>query len=294
MNNCKGTKILLLLFILNTTLSFTQEKKEKSKEGWSKKGNISFLFNQSAFSDWVAGGQNNIAGNIGINYEFNYVKGNTTWNNKIIASYGLTKSKNTDFEKKTDDRFEFNSVVGIKAQNYWYYSVFVNFKTQFTKGYVYGKDINNTEVRTEYTNVMSPGYLSFGPGMLWEKNSNLKFNITPATGKLVFVNKDFTLPNGAYFGVEEGESTRFEFGLNASGYTKLNIMENVSIENILNLYANYLENVQNVDIDYTMNIVMKINKYLSTTFIFQTIYDDNAFKGFQIREVFGLGINYNF
>ncbi|WP_456462009.1 DUF3078 domain-containing protein [Lutibacter sp.] len=287
-------QILLLLFVLSFTLAFAQEKKEKPKEGWIKKGNISFLFNQSAFSDWVAGGQNNIAGNLGLNYDFNYVKGNTTWNNKILASYGLTKSKNTDFEKKTDDRFEFNSLVGIKAKNYWYYSAFLNFKTQFTKGYVYGKDINNTETRTEYTNLMSPAYLSFGPGMLWEKNSNLKFNIAPATGKLVFVNKDFTLPNGAYFGVEEGESTRFEFGFNASGYAKLNIMENVSLENILNLYANYLEDIQNVDIDYTMNIVMKINKYLSTTFMFQTIYDDNAFKGFQIREVFGVGINYNF
>ncbi|MCF6166952.1 DUF3078 domain-containing protein [Lutibacter sp.] len=287
-------QILLLLFVVSSTLTFAQEKKEKPKEGWSKKGNISFLFNQSAFSDWVAGGQNNIAGNLGINYDFNYVKGNTTWNNKILASYGLTKSKNTDFEKKTDDRFEFNSLVGIKAKNYWFYSVFLNFRTQFTKGYVYGKDANNTETRTEYTNFMSPAYLTFGPGMLWEKNSNLKFNMAPATGKLVFVNKDFTLPNGAYFGVEEGESTRFEFGFNASGYAKLNIMENVSIENILNLYANYLEDIQNVDIDYTMNIVMKINKYLSTTFMFQTVYDDNAFKGFQIREVFGVGINYNF
>jgi hypothetical protein len=57
-------------------------------------------------------------------------------------------------------------------------------------------------------------------------------------------------------------------------------MENVSIENILNLYSNYLDNRQNADIDYTFNIVMKVNKYLSPIFAFQTIYDDNAFSGF--------------
>ena len=28
--------------------------------------------------------------------------------------------------------------------------------------------------------------------------------------------------------------------------------------------------------------------------LFQTIYDDNAYEGFQIREVFGLGFNYEF
>lgn len=70
-------------------------------------------------------------------------------------------------------------------------------------------------------------------------------------------------------------------------------MENITMENILSLYSNYLENPKNVDLDYTMNLVFKINKYLSTNLSVQTIYDDDAFSGFQIREVFGLGINVN-
>jgi hypothetical protein len=286
-------KSILLLVLLNSIIALAQDK-EVPKDGWTKKGNISLLFNQSAFSDWVAGGENNIAGNLGINYDFNYLKGNVTWDNKIIASYGLTKSKNSEFEKKTDDRFEFNSLLGKKASGYWYYSGFVNFKTQFTKGYVYSKDANGKEIRTEYTNFMSPANLSFGPGMLWKKSDNFKINLAPATGKLVIVDKDFTLPNDAYFGVEQGKSTRFEFGFNASAYAKVTLMENVSMENILNVYANYLEDPQNMDLDYTMNLVMTINKYLSANLTFQTIYDDNAFEGFQVREVFGVGINYGF
>jgi hypothetical protein len=71
-------------------------------------------------------------------------------------------------------------------------------------------------------------------------------------------------------------------------------MENITAENILSLYTNYLEDPQNVDLDYTLNIVMKINKTLSTNIAFQTIYDDNAFRGFQVREVIGLGVNYGF
>jgi hypothetical protein len=71
-------------------------------------------------------------------------------------------------------------------------------------------------------------------------------------------------------------------------------MENVSVENTLNLYSNYLEEAQNVDIDYQLNIVMKINKYLSTNFAFQALYDDNAFKGFQTKQVIGVGVNYGF
>ena len=66
------------------------------------------------------------------------------------------------------------------------------------------------------------------------------------------------------------------------------------MENILNLYSNYNEDAQNVDVDYTLNVNMKVNKYLTTTFAFQTIYDDNAFAGFQTRQIIGLGVNYNF
>lgn len=286
-------ELLLLTFLFMIGFSFAQEINEPEKN-WVKKGNISFLFNQSAFSNWVVGGDNNIAGNLNLNYDFNYRKEKLSWDNKILASYGLTKSKNSEFEKKTDDRFEFNSILGINAEGYWYYSGFLNFKTQFTKGYIYGKDLNGKETRNEYTNFMSPANLSVGPGMLWKKSDNFKFNLAPATVKLIIVDKDFTLPSDAYFGVEQGKSTRFELGFNASAYAKVELMQNVSMENMLNLYANYLENPQNIDLDYTMNLVMKVNSYLSANVTFQTIYDDNAFKGFQVREVFGLGVNYTF
>lgn len=263
---------------------------------WKAKGNFSVLFNQSTFDNWVAGGENNISGNLGLNYDINYNKADWNWDNKIIASYGLVKTRTSSFAKKTDDRLEISSLLGkkFKPESKWYYSAFLNFKTQFTKGYVYDKDINGAEIRNEFTNFFSPAYLSFGPGLLWKKDDNLKFNLAPATSKLTFVDKSFTLPEEAYFGVEEGESMRYELGFNASAYYKFGVVANVTFENILNLYTNYLEETQNVDMDYQLNVVMKINKFLSTNISFQTIYDDNAFRGLQIRQVFGVSANYIF
>ena len=109
-------------------------------EGWKSKGNVSLLFNQSSFSNWVAGGENNLSGTAGINYDFNYKKKDITWDNKVLASYGLIQSRNAPYEKKTDDRFEFNSILGKKAFGEWYYSFFLNFRTQFTRGYKYEND----------------------------------------------------------------------------------------------------------------------------------------------------------
>ena len=265
------------------TINAQENKKEASKNGWKKGGNISFLFNQSAFNNWLAGGANNISGTLGINYDFNYTKGDWTWDNKLLASYGLTKIKKEDIQK-TDDRLEFNSLVGKKASGYWYYSAFLNFKTQMSSTNVDG-------VQTSH--FFSPAYFQFGPGMLWKKSDNLKVNFAPATSKLIVVHSHLT-DFGPAFGIKQGESSRYELGAAVNAYYKLDIMKNISVENILNLYSNYLEDFQNVDIDYTVNVVMKVNKYISANLSMQAIYDDNAYEGFQTKEVFGLGINYGF
>lgn len=261
---------------------------------WKKKGNASFLFNQSTFDNWLAGGENNISGNIGINYDINYEKDEWTWDNKFIASYGIVKTRTSSFAKKTDDRLEINSILGKEITKRWFYSAFLNFRTQFTKGYNYSENEDGAEIREEYTNFLSPGYLLIGPGFMYKKDDNFKINLSPLTSKFTFVDKNFTLPEEAYFGVEEGESMRYELGFNASVYYKLDVIANVNFENILNLYSNYLEDPQNVDINYQLNIIMKINQYLTTNLSFQTIYDDNAFKGFQLRQVFGVAVNYGF
>ncbi|BDU24293.1 DUF3078 domain-containing protein [Flavobacterium sp. GSB-24] len=273
-------------------------------EGWKAKGTVSLLLNQSSFNNWIAGGEDSFSGTLGINYDFNYKKDDVTWDNKILASYGLLQTKNTDFGKKTDDRLEFNSIVGKRAFGEWYYSFFLNFRTQFTTGYIYGQDANGKEIRTEQTKFMSPGYLTTGPGIYWSKDENLKINFAPLTSKFTFVDNAYTsgidrftgLPyvDGDYFGVDEGKTMRYELGFYASLYYKLAIMTNVTAENTLNLYSNYLEHPQNVDINYSLNIIMKINKFLSANLAFQAIYDDNAFEGLQTREVFGLGVNFGF
>lgn len=276
--------LLLLLFVVSGV--FAQETATDSTKHWTRKGVFTFLANQSSFSNWQAGGQNNFAGNVGINYDFNYKNGDWNWDNKIILAYGLTKIKGADTQK-TDDRIELNSLLGKIASGEWFYSAFFNFKTQMDTG------LDPATQTVKISHFFSPAYFQFGPGMLWKKSDNLKVNFAPATSKLIMVHDHFT-EFGSSFGVEQGETTRYELGAAVNGYYKFNLMENVSVENTLNFYSNYLEDPQNVDIDYQLNIVMKINKFLSTNFAFQTIYDDNAYRGFQTKQIIGLGLNYGF
>lgn len=276
-----------------------QEEPAEDPDGWKTSGKIQILFNQSAFNaEWTGGGTSNISGNFLFDYDFSYKKGPWTWDNKLIANYGLTRTNGDAFTKKTSDRFEINSIVGREfADSNWRYTFFTNFRTQFAPGYEYGTDPDTGEaIRTEKTNLLSPAYLQVGPGLMWRKNENLFVNIAPATARFIFVDSFFTsgigYEDGDYFGVDRGKSMRFELGASLNAYAKYDIVENVSMEHNLSLYSNYLEDAQNVDIDYLLNINMSINEYLSTNLIFQAIYDDNAVGAFQIREVFGVGFNF--
>ena len=293
---------LTFAFLLTFSIGFAQvnekellEKSAKASEktldttnlGWKRGGNLSFLFNQSAFNkEWLGGGTSSIAGNLGINYDFNHNTRTSVWDNKIIAAYGLTKLGEGP-TTKSDDRLEFTSLYGKKAgQGYWYYSAFLNLRTQLDSGF-------DIKTDTKISHAFSPAYLQVGPGMLWKRSPNLKVNIAPATSRFIFVDGQFT-KFGSAFGVEQGKTFRFEFGAALNAYYKVTLLENVTMENILNLYSNYLDKPQNVDVDYQMNLVMKINKYMSANLALQTIYDDNAITKVQVRQVFGLGVNYGF
>lgn len=267
-------------------------------EKWKNSGNALFLVNQSSFSNWTSGGQSSISGTLKIDYNFNYSDNGWDWDTKVISHFGLNKISGSDFLKKTDDRIEINSVLGKKFNNdiigRWSYSSFFNFQTQFAKGYRFGNDANGNPNRTEKSRFFSPATIQLGVGMYWKKSKDLWVNVAPMTGKLILVNRRFTEnlnENQTYFGVKKGGNSRFELGASVRSYYKSEIFENVTMENRLSLYSDYLDRPQNIDFDCTFNFIMKVNQYVSTNLIFQFVYDDNEIRRVQIREVLGVGLN---
>jgi hypothetical protein len=278
------------------------------KQGWQSSGDVLLLFNQAAFNkEWRGGGTSNYAGNLILNYSLIYNKDRFTWTTTFLGNYGLAKGKDDPFIRKTNDLLELNSIAGYQIDaSKFFYSFFTNFRSQFAKGYKYGEEdvldpdsgnvVDTQTTRTETTHFLSPGYLQFGPGVLYKRSENFKINLAPATARFIFVDDKFTTvdgyEDGDYFGVDQGEASRFEFGASLSIIANYQLMKNVSVENLLNLYSNYLEDPQNVDLDYTFKLNLKVNDYISANFIFQTIYDDNAVQAFQVREVIGVGLSY--
>lgn len=164
---------------------------EIEKEGWTKKGTNSLLFNQAAFSNWVAGGVNSAGLLANMDYEFNYRKGKHMWDNRFILGYGFQTNEGED-TKKTDDIIDLTSKYRRQInESKWYVGAAANFKTQFTKGYEYSDlDGDGTDERYVTSNFMAPGYLQIGAGFDYLPNENFELNIHPITSKMTFVTDD--------------------------------------------------------------------------------------------------------
>lgn len=294
-------KILWMLALMSVTaVAFAQDAEEEDKDGWKKGGVVSLNIAQVAFNNWASGGENSFSGTGFFNGFANLKKGNSTWDNNLIIGYGLQKQNSYDWFK-TNDNFEFSSKYGQKASNNWYYSGLIDFKTQFAEGY-------ESQDATDYiSNFFAPAYMNLAVGMDYKPNDNLSVMISPISGKLTFVT-DTALSNkdGGAFGVEKGESFRSEFGAFIKVEYKVKLMENINYTTKVDLFSNYLDNPQNVDINWDNLITFKINDFFSANFIFKMIYDDDVLfdvvddndvlvkqvPKLQWNEMFGLGLTY--
>lgn len=266
---------------------------------WTIHGENTLLINQSSFSNWSSGGVNSVAGNILFNYDFNYKKDLWSWDNKVILGYGLSKQQDVG-SRKNDDRIILNSLLGRKASQYWLYTFYANFQTQFAKGYNF-----STTPQTLISTFLAPAYLTFGPGFAYKRSDNFRINISPAAARIIIVQNDSLSKYGA-FGVDPYKNSKFQFGASLDAYYKVNLIENISLENTLKLYADYLDKPGNIYTDYTANLFMKVNKFVTVNAGIQLIYDDKTKipymdngvdktkKALQVKQIFGAGITYKF
>ena len=63
-------KQYLFLALISTQLIFAQNDSiAESDEVWKRGGKATFLFNQSAFSEWASGGQNSVSLSFNTDYD---------------------------------------------------------------------------------------------------------------------------------------------------------------------------------------------------------------------------------
>ncbi|TXB64386.1 DUF3078 domain-containing protein [Vicingus serpentipes] len=315
--------ILSLMLLVSTSIVFSQHtegekilKKQHADtipDGWKTGGIISVNFTQVSLTNWAAGGNNSISLNAITSLYANLKKGNSTWDNTLDLGYGLLKQGDEGL-RKTDDKIDFMSKYGKKARKHWYYAGLVNFKSQMAPGYNYPDD------STQISKFLAPGYLLGAIGMDYKPNDAFTLFISPFTTKMTFVN-DKKLADDGRFGVDaavyddfgvlitEGKRFRAEYGGYLRAILNKDLMENIKLQTKLELFSNYTEDPDHIDVNWEVLIALKVNKFVSATISTQLIYDhdvdiavdrndDGLIDGVgprtQFKEVLGIGLTYKF
>jgi hypothetical protein len=273
---------ICILYSAFNILSFGQitegEKKLRTVSadtimGWKTGGVFTATIAQTSLTNWVAGGQNSLSLNGLFSGFANLKQGKSVWDNSLDVGYGFLKQGKDESSRKTDDKIDILSKYGREAFKNFYYSALLNFKTQMTPGY------NYPDVTNKISDFFSPAYLLLALGLDYQPNAYFSTFISPLTSKFTFVTDQLLSDQGA-FGVKPGQTSRSEIGAYLrSIYTKADFksefLKNVSFTTKIDLFSNYSENPQNVDVNWEVLIAMKVNKYLTVNFNTQLIYDDN-------------------
>ena len=290
--------VLIAIFCFVTIGINAQEQKADSVKHWKGGGTTSLNFSQVSLSNWSGGGNNSVAGTFLFKGFLNHKKGKLAWDNTLDVGYGLTKQG--DYKvAKSEDKLHITTKLGYENGNHWFYTAMADFKTQFSIGY---KDPLVQSVKI--SDFMAPGYLQFSLGMDYKPSDNFSLLISPLTSKMTFVNDDALSHEGAY-GVDVDEKMRGEYGASLKlTAKKKDLIKNVNGYTRLDLFTNYSENPQNIDVDWEFGFDMKINDYLSAVFKTNILYDDDikyvnndsVEEGprVQVKQMFGAGLSYTF
>lgn len=263
---------------------------------WTKGGNLGVNFSQVSLSNWSGGGKSTVSVTGLSNFFLNYKDNNSLWNNSLELGYGLTKLEGQDF-RKSDDRIILISQYGHKASEQLTYSGLLDFRTQFTQGFKYGADGSETLI----SNFLAPGFVTLSAGLTYRPSDWLEIMASPVSNRLVLVMDDTLSQQGA-FGVDKGKNIRSDLGVNFNMFLKKEIVQNVTFQTRLNVFAPY-RTITTAVVTWETLLNLKVNDYITASFATDLLYDekilitrDNGTIGpsTQFRSVLAIGLGYKF
>lgn len=285
----------------------------KPKPGpWKLKAIYGLNGSQTSFKNWNAGGQNNVSALGFVSAQAKYNKGELKWDNDLNLAIGglqYTSQELTERQRrfqKTDDRLEASSNFGYRISKPYYLSFNNGFRTQFLDGFNYPND------SVKVSGFMAPGYLNMGFGLDYTRNDNFTLYFSPLTAKMTWV-QDQRLADKGAFGVQKatydnlgvlltpGKMFRGEFGSYFKMKYNKNLAKNIDLKTKLELFSNYRNNPQNIDVNAEVLWSFKVNSWFQASLQWLLVYDDdieitdsdgNVGPRTQFKSVLGIGISY--
>lgn len=240
---------------------------------------------QASYRNWSQGGVNTISVTASTLFDLKYRKKRFGYQLVTNFKYGQARIEG-EGTRKTDDKIAVANKFSYLFEDDRF-NIFgnINFTSQFDKGYDYGKD-----PKLLLSRFMAPAYLSqvlgfgFHPTGYFTAEAGLAMKET--------IVRDTTLSER--YGLNPREQFRFEPGYSFIFNFEKKIVSNVRLVSTLETFTNLKENVRKTDVNFSNEIIGKINDYLNTSFQFVLVYDEDFSKEVQLKQVLSVGFSYSF
>jgi hypothetical protein len=242
---------------------------------------------QAYVDNWVKGGENSIALLSDLRIQVGYKKNNVEWDSYAIHKLGILNSE----EKKTrfnDDLIELNTKYGLSAGKKWFYSGFMNFKTQFFNGY----DSKDEDKENPVSGFMAPGYLTLALGMDY-KDKDFTLMLSPFTSKITMV-LDTAKVDQTKYDIPEDKKVDNTGGASVVNNLKWKMSDDFNLTSNLDFFYGYMKSDNQIQAEWEIILDMKINIFLSTRISANMRYYSNESKNVQLKENLSISFNYSF
>ncbi len=271
---------------------------EIEKKHWLHVFNTGLQFSQAYLSsNWYQGGNNNLS--LFFNFLWD-VSLNPVWHPKLLLqstlSYKLGLAgapQDTEHDYSiSEDLFQYNFKLGIKAANNWYYSFTTQFKTQFLNNY----EANSQTLKAAF---LSSGDLNLGIGMTYSKVNNANtINFTASIAPLSYNLKTCinSRVDHAQFGIAPDKKTVSEIGSSAELNLKANLSQNILYTSRLFFFSDYSYLLG----DWENTLSFQFNKYFSTQIYAHLRFDSSSelssskWRHWMLKEILSFGLTYTF
>lgn len=280
------------------TKSITKDPKDTAKKTWKLGGLFNLNINQGSQSNWSAGGDKfSFSLNAYLNAYAFYKKEKHSWDNNLDLAYGIVNTTSLG-SRKASDRIDLLSKYGYAIAPKWNVAALFNLRSQFAKGFAYSKTAAGADTSTLISNSFAPAYVLLSLGVDYKPRDNFSLFISPLTERWVIVLNDSI---AALYGVLPGKNAKNELGAFLSANYTAKLGKNFVYKTKLDLFSNYKQRPQNVDVYWTNVLTAKLTRYINFSFNLDMIYDDdtkNVTPGKgpapQWLQLMGIGFAYNF
>jgi len=236
---------------------------------WKYNFSSSLALNQTYLSYWSKGGENSLSSMVEVRGMAKYTNtaAKTQWTNSGRLQYGNIITEEYGLRTNTDI-LELNSQYNKVIREKMDFSAVFYMKNQVAKGYKYP---NDSVVVSKFLN---PGTFTIGVGVEYKPFKKTEIDFSPLSYKNTFV-LDTANINQALHGIAPDKRARQEMGGQILVKNSVNILEDLNVSNSLRLFSAYLNNPENIDIDWEMNIEKSLGLYFSIKLNLHMIYDDD-------------------